>query len=336
MEKGKSSEGKKILVTGGCGFIGSNLVDELLKNLNNEVIVVDDLSTGTEDTIKHHYSNPNFKFVKVDIRNYPQMENICRDVDYIYHLAVQCVRMSIFNPDLVHEVNATGTLNMLKSALKNKIKKFIYVSSSEAYGSAKSVPMSEEHPTEPTTVYGASKLAGEHYTKAFTTTYGLNTVIVRPFNTYGPREHFEGPYGEVIPKFSVRIKNNKQPLIFGSGNQTRDFTYVSDTVEGIILASDSEKLNGQAVNIAYGQEVSINNLAKYILEYLKSDLQPKYCETRPGDVLRHYADISKAKKMLNFQPKIDIKTGIKLYLDWLNTQKIDFSKETEFNWLKND
>jgi len=328
---------KNILVTGGAGFIGSNLVDELLKNPKNKIFVVDDLSTGTEDTIKHNYSNPNFKFIKADIRDYEKMENvICRGIDCIYHLAVQCVRMSIYDPDIVHEVNATGTLNMLKAALKNRVKKFVYVSSSEVYGTAKSVPMSEEHPTEPTTIYGASKLVGEHYTRAFTKTYGLNTIIVRPFNTYGPREHFEGPYGEVIPKFSVRIKNNKQPLIFGDGTQTRDFTYISDTIAGIILASNSEELNGQTINIAYGQEVSVKEIAKNILENLNSDLQPKYYGPRPGDVLRHYADISKAKQILNFQPKVDIKTGIKLYLDWLNTQKIDSSKEAEFNWLKND
>ncbi|MCL5018366.1 MAG: GDP-mannose 4,6-dehydratase, partial [Candidatus Pacearchaeota archaeon] len=303
---------KNILVTGGAGFIGSNLVDELLKNPDNKITVVDDLSTGNEDTIRHNYSNPNFKFIKEDIRNYSQIKKICSDTDKIYHLAVQCIRMSIFDPDLVHDVNVTGTLNLLKASLENNVKKFIYISSSEVYGTAKTVPMSEEHPKEPTTIYGASKLAGENYTKAFTRTHGLNTVIIRPFNSYGPREHFEGAYGEVIPKFSVRVKNNKRPLIFGEGKQTRDFTYISDTVAGIILASDSEELNGDVVNIAYGHEVSVNEIAKYILENFDSKLQPKYCPPRPGEILRHYADVSKAKKILNFHSKVGIEEGIKL------------------------
>lgn len=325
---------KNILVTGGAGFIGSNLVDELLKNPDNKITVVDDLSTGNEDTIRHNYSNPNFKFIKEDIRNYSQIKKICSDTDKIYHLAVQCIRMSIFDPDLVHDVNVTGTLNLLKASLENNVKKFIYISSSEVYGTAKTVPMSEEHPKEPTTIYGASKLAGENYTKAFTRTHGLNTVIIRPFNSYGPREHFEGAYGEVIPKFSVRVKNNKRPLIFGEGKQTRDFTYISDTVAGIILASDSEELNGDVVNIAYGHEVSVNEIAKYILENFDSKLQPKYCPPRPGEILRHYADVSKAKKILNFHSKVGIEEGIKLYLDWFNTQKIDPSQEKDFNWIK--
>ncbi|MEK6760751.1 MAG: SDR family NAD(P)-dependent oxidoreductase [Nanoarchaeota archaeon] len=325
---------KNILVTGGAGFIGSNLVDELMKNPENNVVVVDDLSTGTEETIMHHFSNPKFKFLNSDIRDYPRMEAACMGIDCIYHLAVQCVRMSIFNPDLVHEVNTKGTLNMLKATLKNNVKKFVYVSSSEVYGSAETIPMSEDHSTNPTTVYGASKLAGEHYTKAFTNTYGLKTVIVRPFNSYGPREHFEGPYGEVIPKFAIRINNNKPPLIFGDGNQTRDFTYVSDTVAGIILAGNSDELNGKEVNIARGEEVSINNIATYILEAMNGDISPEYHPSRPADVVRHYADISKAREVLDFHPRIDIKTGIKLYLEWLKKQSVDFSKETEFNWIK--
>lgn len=320
---------KTILVTGGAGFIGSHLVDELIKK--NKVIVVDNLTSGSEDTIKHHYSNPNFRFIKSDIVNYSQMEDICKGIDIIYHLAVQCVRLSIYDPDIVHLVNTTGTLNMCKASLKNKVKKFIYVSSSEAYGTAQKVPMSETHPMEPTTIYGASKLAGEYYVKAFNRTYGLKVIIVRPFNTYGPREHFEGPYGEVIPKFVVRILNGKRPLIFGDGTQTRDFTYVSDTVNGIISAS---KLggNGEVINIACGKEVTINNIARYVLDELKSNLKPKYCKPRPGDVLRHYADVSKAKKLLNFKPKINIRKGIKLYLKWLESQNIDFSKEMELNW----
>ena len=325
----------KVIVTGGAGFIGSHLVDELLKR-GDEVIVVDDLSTGSKEKIKHNFLNHKFKFVQADIRDFDKMKEVCQGVDRIYHLAVQCVRMSLYDPDTVHDVNATGTLIMLKAARECNVDKFVYVSSSEVYGTATTVPMKEEHPLEPTTVYGASKLVGEYYTKAFTRTYGMKTVVIRPFNSYGPREHYQGAHGEVIPKFAIRIKHGKEPLIFGDGSQTRDFTYVIETAQGIIQAANCEELNGDVVNLAYGQEVSVTNIAKYLLEALNSDIQAKYCGDRPGDVLRHYADISKARRMFGFDPQVDIKTGLKLYLEWLDTQEIDLSKEVEFNWKKDD
>src|SRR5436305_12702342 len=154
---------------------------------------------------------------------------------------------------------------MLMGAAAAKVKRFVYVSSSEAFGSARTVPMAEDHPFDPTTIYGASKLAGEHYTNAFHRTHGLPTVVVRPFNTYGPRSHFEGAYGEVIPKFVVRVLNGKRPIVFGDGEQTRDFTYVSDTVQGLLLAADADSLVGRAVNVARGVEVSINEIARLVL-----------------------------------------------------------------------
>jgi len=300
-------------------------------------VILDDFSSGERENIVHHEGKGNVETITGDIRDKDLLFNITKNIDVIYHLAVQCLRVSIKNPDVTHEVNVTGTLNLLKASLENSIKRFVYISSSEVYGTAVYVPMNEIHPCEPTTVYGASKLAGELYALAYFRTYGLKSMVVRPFNTYGPREHLQGVYGEVIPRFVLRILNNMPPVIFGDGTQTRDFTYVSDTVKGIVMASECDSMIGQSVNIARGQEVSINELAVIIANKLgKNDIKPIYEQKRPGDVMRHYADISKAKKFFVFSPGIDIEKGIGLFIDWFLSKKYDVSgllkQEIVFNW----
>lgn len=325
----------KVLVTGGAGFIGSHLVDELAKN--NHVVVLDDFSSGERENIIHHEGKDNVEIITGDIRDKNFLYNVVKDTDIVYHFAVQCLRISIKKPGVTHEVNATGTLNLLTASLENSVKRFIYVSSSEVYGTAVYVPMNEMHPCEPTTVYGASKFAGELYTSAYYRTYGLKSIVVRPFNTYGPREHLLGVYGEVIPRFVLRILNGMPPIIFGDGTQTRDFTYVSDTVRGIIMASECDAMIGQTVNIARGQEVSVNELADIIANRLgKKDLRPVYECRRPGDVMRHYADISKAERLFGYRPEVDIEDGLGLYIDWFNSKNYDVSKllkeDVIFNW----
>lgn len=329
-------EGKRILVTGGAGFIGSHLVDTLAAT--NEVTVVDNLSGGSHKNIQHHLERGTIRFVQADIREPKGVEKLVRDSQVIFHLAVQGLRLSLFDPQLVHEVNATGTLNLCTIALEAGVERFIYVSSSEAYGTAKTVPMGEEHPLAPTTPYGASKLAGEAYARSYYLTFGLPVVIVRPFNTYGPREHLKGVYGEVIPRFVLRVMNGLAPIVFGDGQQTRDFTEVSDTVRGILLASECEALTGETVNIATGREVSINEIAQIVLTLLGRDneLIPLHMDPRPGDVRRHYADISKARQILNFQPEIEITQGIQHYIDWVREQNWDIERlqqqEMVINW----
>ncbi len=327
----------KILVTGGAGFIGSNLVDALVEKNTDEIIVADDFSTGSPENVKQHVSNPRVRVVTLDIRDKNAVREIMRGVDTVYHLAVQCIRVSIRDPYLVHDVNATGTLHLLTAALDENVKRFVYCSSSEVYGTALRVPMDEEHPLVPTTPYGASKLAGETYARSFYLTYGLPVTVVRPFNTYGPREHFEGPYGEVIPKFVVRALNDAPLVIFGDGTQTRDFTDVSDTVRGLIAAGESDALVGDVVNIARGQEVNIRDLAQIVLDTLpESKSNIEHQAPRPGDVMRHYADISKAQRVLGFEPKIEIREGVKRYVDWLMRSEFDpremLSKEKLRNW----
>lgn len=329
-------ENLKILVTGGAGFIGSHLVDSLVL-FGNQVVVIDNFTSGKMENLRDHLNNKNVKIVNGDICNRALVHEITKGIDIVYHLAVQGIRTSIRNPDITHEVNATGTLNLCIACLKNKIKCFIYVSSSEVYGTALSVPMSEDHPLCPTTVYGASKLAGELYTLACYRTYGLPSMVVRPFNTYGPRSHFEGIYGEVIPRFVLRFLNDANPIIFGNGTQTRDFTYISDTVKGILMASGCDEMIGQSINIAKGEEVSINEIAVIISKKLsKEKLKPIYKKARPGDVMRHYADIAKAYKMFGYTPSLDIENGIGRYIEWFTSQRYDYKgllkQDMVFNW----
>ncbi len=329
-------EGLRVLVTGGAGFIGSHLVD-LLSSQNKSVIVLDNFTSGKRENLKDHLNNKNVTIIEGDVRDKKLLIDITKDIDIAYHLAVQCLRVSIKDPEINHEVNATGTLNLCIASLKNRIKRLVYVSSSEVYGSAVTVPMNEDHPLNPMTVYGASKAAGEMYTLAYHKTYGLESMVVRPFNTYGPRSHFEGTYSEVIPKFALRYLCDASPVIFGDGTQTRDFTYVTDTVQGILMASECDKMIGQAVNIARGQEVSVNRLADIISKKLdKEDIKPVYETGRPGDVLRHHAGVIKARDMFGYTALIDIENGIEQYIGWFKAQGYDYEgllkQDKVFNW----
>lgn len=328
-------EDRKVLVTGGAGFIGSHLVDELAKK--NHVIILDNFSSGRRENLRRHEGSSNVEIVEGDVRDKTTLSNITRGVDIVYHLAVQCLRVSINDPETNHEVNATGTLNLCMAACENSVKRFVYISSSEVYGTALSVPMDESHPREPTTVYGASKLAGEKYALAYFRTYGLPSMVVIPFNTYGPREHLEGAYGEVIPKFVLRALNGVPPVIFGDGSQTRDFTYVTDTVKGILMASECDGMIGQSVNIARGEEVSIRDLAQRIYGKAgKTGMAPVFEKERPGDVRRHFAGTAKAEGLLGFRAEVGIDEGLDLYLAWFTAQGYDTGKmmkdDVVFNW----
>ncbi len=316
---------KKILVTGGAGFIGSNLVDQLVQH--NDVIVLDDFSTGKPDNLKQAQASGRLTLKEGSILDYELVQELVQGVDIVYHLAVQCLRICFDKPHYVHEVNATGTLNLLEAArlFNPKLERFIYCSSSEAYGTAKVVPMNEEtHPLAPTTVYGASKLTGELYTQAYFLTYGMPTMVLRPFNTYGYREHYEGASGEVIPRFVIRILNNLPPIIFGDGSATRDFTFVTDTVESLIRAGECDAFIGQAVNLAYGQEISIKEIAERLLKALdRESLGIQWEPERPGDVHRHYADVNKLQQATGWKPAIAIEQGLKQYIEWFQSEYPD-------------
>jgi UDP-glucose 4-epimerase len=259
------------------------------------------------------------------------------DIDIVFHLACLGVRHSIKYPFENHRVNAEGTLLVLREAYKVGVKKFIYCSSSEVYGTADHVPMPEGHSTHPCTVYGASKLAGEAYTRAFYKTYGLNTVVIRLFNTYGPRSHHEGDAGEMIPKSIVRVLNNEPIFIFGGGSQTRDYTYVEDVAQALVETAKKDNTIGLTLNVGSDFEISINEVAKIILEIVgTSSSKIEHHKSRPGDVLRLYADSTTFRKITNWQPRISFEEGLLKTIEWFKSKPEGIStllsQEKGINW----
>lgn len=309
----------KTLVTGGAGFIGSELVRQLA-GLGCGVRVVDNLVNGRRENLDG-VLNDKVELIVADVRDLGYMASLLRDVDIVFHLACLGVRHSIHSPIENHEVNATATLGLLDAARSKGVQRFVYISSSEVYGTARTAPITEAHPTLPMTVYGASKLAGEAYTRAFWETYRYPTVVLRPFNAYGPRCHHEGDSGEVIPKFLLRCLAGKPMVIFGDGTQTRDFTFVSDTARGILAAGLSENSVGETINLGSGKEIEIRDLARTIARALgRPETEIVHIESRPGDVLRLLADSSKARTLLQFAPSVGLGEGIAQLRDWYSSQ----------------
>ncbi|HOO76636.1 MAG TPA: GDP-mannose 4,6-dehydratase [bacterium] len=326
--------GKKILVTGGAGFIGSELVRQLITS-GAEVIVVDNLITGSKENLSDVINN-DCRLEILDIRSIERVERLLKPIDIIFHLACLGVRHSIHSPKENHEVNATATLDLLLASRKVGVERFVQVSSSEVYGTGFNVPMDERHPAFPMTVYGASKLAGECYARAFYRSYEYPTVIVRPFNTYGPRSHHEGDSGEVIPKFLLRCLAGRPIIIFGDGRQTRDFLFVSDTARGILLAGLEDKAVGKTINIASGKEISINDLVEEVAAITgKARSQIEHYPPRPGDTLRLYADISAARKLIGFSPTYSLREGLKKLEEWYVEQGVTPEKLLEDEVVQN-
>ena len=307
--------GAKVVVTGGAGFVGSELVRQLIAG-GAQVCVLDNLSNGKkanlQDLTKH-----GLEFVEGDVRDDAVLRRTLRNCRVLFHLACLGVRHSIGRPLENHAVNATGTLHVLEAAREAQVERMVHVSTSEVYGNAQSAPMAEDHPTRPTTAYGASKLAGEAYAQAFHHSFGLPVVVLRPFNSYGPRSHAAGSAGEVIPRFLQWLQRGEDLPVFGDGLQTRDFTFVGDTARGILQAGFQAAVEGFTFNLGSGREVSLLGLGGMLAEILGVNApQFRHLPERPGDMRRLVADSSLAEKHLKWKPSVPLEDGLRATVEW--------------------
>ncbi|MEM3566634.1 MAG: SDR family oxidoreductase [Candidatus Bathyarchaeia archaeon] len=300
-----------VLVTGGAGFIGSHLVEKLLKE-GFDVIVLDNLSSGKIENL--NLKNPKLSFFKGDICDRKTVKKVLKDVDVVFHLAALIdVPFSVENPALVNHVNVCGSLNILEESIKQHVGKFIFASSCAVYGEPQYLPINEEHPTNPISPYAASKLAVEKYCQTFNKLHGLKTVSLRLFNVYGPRQR-NGAYSGVITKMIERLKSRKPPIIFGDGTQTRDFVYVLDVIEAFYKAMKAKQCIGE-INIGSGEETSIIELAKILVEkFSLKSIKLIYTKPRRCDIKRSCANIERARMMLGYEPRFTLRDGLDMLL----------------------
>ena len=306
---------KKVIVTGGAGFIGSHLAEELARS-SDQVIILDNLTTGKMDNIEGLLSRKNVDFIQGSITDFPVLLELFQNAQYIFHqAAIANVPQSIENPYASHEANITGTLNVLLAARDNGVKKVIYASSCAVYGDTPTLPKREDMLPLPLSPYAVTKLAGEYYCQAFHQVYGLPTVCLRYFNVYGPRQDQNSQYAAVIPNFIKMCGEGSPPVIFGDGEQTRDFIFVKDVVKANVLAAQSDVCG--VFNVSRGESITMNSLAELIIELVGNKIEPVHQEPRPGDIRYSLADIAKAKAF-GYEPKYGLKDGLAETIRWFN------------------
>ncbi|MEN8120216.1 MAG: SDR family oxidoreductase [Bacteroidota bacterium] len=323
-------ENAKVLVTGGAGFIGSNLVDELITQ-NNEVVVLDNFSTGKKENIQHHTNNPNFTLIEGDIRNYEDCQKAVKGVDYVLHqAALGSVPRSLKDPMTSTDVNIGGFVKMLFAAKEAGVKRFVYAASSSTYGDSTNMPKVEHIIGNPLSPYAITKYANEIYAKNFYDTYGIETIGLRYFNVFGRRQDPNGAYAAVIPKFVIQLMKHESPVINGDGTYSRDFTYIDNVIQANQLAAlvDYDKINtvdkdsANVFNVAFGQRTDLNELSKVLKENLSkydakiSDIEIIHGSKRAGDIPHSLANIDKGKEVLGYNPQYDIRKGLKEACDW--------------------
>lgn len=327
-----------ILVTGGAGFIGSHLVEALMAR-GEKVRILDNLSTGRKENLEEitgsSFSDlealPEGTFISLhekvefllgDVGNLDTCRQACQGMKEVFHLAaLGSVQRSVEDPIATHYANASGTLNILKAALEEGVQKVIYASSSSVYGNISAdpeevIPKLESLPPHPQSPYAATKLIGEEYCRIFSDLYGLETVSLRYFNVFGPRQNPDSIYAAVVPKFITALLSGQPPVIFGDGEQTRDFTYVENVIEANLLARQAKLINGKVFNIAVGRRTSVNNLLNFLQEISGCPIPPKYAEARKGEVRHSLADIKLAQKELGYEVKVDLRAGLVKTWNW--------------------
>ena len=316
--------GKRILITGGAGLIGSHIADQLVAKKPKEIIVLDNFTRGRRENLENAMAHTAITLINGDIRDRAVLANAVEGVDTIFHLAAIRITQCAEEPRLALEVLADGTFNVLEAAVKSKVRKVIASSSASVYGLADEFPTTEcQHPYNNRTLYGAAKVFNEGLLRSFNDMYGLSYIALRYFNVYGPRMDIYGVYTEVLIRWMQRIKQGLPPLIFGDGQQTMDFVHVADIARANILAAESD-VSDETFNVASGVETSLNDLVYALLKVMKSDLKPEYgVERKANPVQRRLADTSRAKKQIGFEAEISLEDGLQSLVGWWQSQSTE-------------
>jgi nucleoside-diphosphate-sugar epimerase len=310
------------LITGGAGFIGSHLAEELSLR-GDRVRVVDSFITGKRHNLSHL---PHVELIEGDLADLEVAKAAVAGVDYVLHqAAIPSVPRSVEDPIASNRANIDATLNVLVAARDAKVKRVVYAGSSSAYGDTPTLPKHEEMPTHPLSPYALQKLVGEQYLRMFTDLYGLETVTIRYFNVFGPRQDPSSPYSGVISLFTRALLENRSPIIYGDGEQTRDFTYVANVVDGVLRASTAS-VSGMVLNVATGSRISLNELFETLRDLIGRDVKPTYGPGRAGDVRDSQADISRARKLLGYEPIVPFQEGLSRTVDWYKTQDANVAR----------
>lgn len=309
--------GSRFLVTGSAGFIGSNLVEAIIK-LGYQVRGLDNFSTGKKENVKEFLENPNYEFVEGDIRDIETCMRACKGIDYVLNQAAWgSVPRSIEMPLFYEEVNIKGTLNMMEAARQNGVKKFVYASSSSVYGDEPNLPKKEGREGNVLSPYSLTKKVNEEYGRLYSKLYGLDTYGLRYFNVFGRRQNPDGAYAAVIPKFIKQLLDDEQPIINGDGKQSRDFTYIDNVIEANLKACKASKDSaGEAYNVAYGGREYLIDIYMQLSKALGKEIKPIFGPDRIGDIKHSNADISKAEKMIGYEPDWSFEKGIEVAIEW--------------------